>query len=81
MNGDGSYWIVGDNCVSGETVREEQIIGVLRAVERDGRQISVTDPAYRAYVGLWCGCYPLRFAALKAKYYAGSCLRKLKLRK
>lgn len=81
VNDDGTYWIVGDNCVSGETVREDQILGVLRAVVRDGRRIPVTDPTYRAYVGLWCGCYPVRFAALRAKYITGRCLRKVIPRK
>ena len=80
VNGDGTYWIVGDNCWKGETVREDQILGILRAVKRDGKEIPVTDPAYRAYVGLWCGCLPLRFAALRAKHFAGDCLRKMHLR-
>ena len=81
VNGDGTYWIVGDNCFSGETVREEQILGVLAAVVRDGKRISVTDPGYRAYVHLWCDAWPLRFAALRTKHLAGRVLRKLGLRK
>ena len=81
VNGDGTYWIVGDNCTRGETVREEQILGILQAVIRDGKRIPVTDPLYRAYVHLWCDAWPLRFAALSAKHLAGSVLRKLHLRK
>ena len=38
VNPDGSYWIVGDNSFSGETVQEEQILGVLSAVMRDGKK-------------------------------------------
>ena len=55
-----SYWIVGDNCVSGETVREEQVIGILTEIVRDGRTINVTDKGYRLFVRLWCALFPLR---------------------
>lgn len=81
VNKDGTYWIVGDNCASGEIVHEEQILGTLKAVIRDGKRVSVTDPAYKAYVHLWCDAWPLRFAALRTKHLAGSVLRKLHLRK
>lgn len=47
---DGGYFIVGDNCTDGEFVREEQVLGVLRQVRRDGKTIQVTDPGYRFYV-------------------------------
>ena len=79
VNDDGSYWIVGDNCFTGDTVREDQILGTLRAVVRDGKKtVSVTSPAYRAYVSLWCDFYPLRFALLRLKRFGGGCLRKLR---
>ena len=80
VNPDGSCWIVGDNCYTGETVREEQILGVLSAVIRGDRQILVTDPGYRIYVALWCRFYPLRFAIFRARHWAGCCLRRLGLR-
>jgi len=73
VNKDGTYWIVGDNCASGETVAEQQILGVLTAVVRDGKTISVTDLGFRIYSHLWCDCYPLRFAALRAKAAARRC--------
>ncbi len=85
VNPNGTYWIVGDNCIGGETVREENILGVLSAVRRKGKTVSVTDFGYRLYVYLWCATYPLRFFVLK--YYrlprriAGKILRKLHLRK
>ena len=79
VNGDSTYWIVGDNCVSGETVAEENVIGILTAVVRDGKTIPVTDRWYRLYVNTWCRCYPLRIAILRAKHLAGRCLRKLGL--
>lgn len=82
---DGLYWIVGDNCVSGEYVREEQIIGVLTGVIRDGKTISVEDPAYQRYVHLWCDHYPTRIAILKVRNriraLGGKALRTVGLRK
>ena len=84
VNDDGTYWIVGDNCVTGETVREENVLGILTAVVRDGKNIPVTGRGYRAYVHLWCDCYPLRFGILRARNLAARCvsggMRRLGLR-
>lgn len=78
INDDGSYWIVGDNCFTGDIVREDQILGTLSAVVRDGKKtIPVTAPGYRAYVALWCDFYPLRFALIRLKRFGGRCLKKL----
>ena len=63
---DGKYWIVGDNCVSGELVERENILGVLTGVSRKGKLIKNTDFRYRAYVRLWCAPYPVRFFILRA---------------
>lgn len=60
-----SYWIAGDNCVSGETVREEQVIGILTEIVRDGRTINVTDKGYRLFVRVWCALFPLRSFRLR----------------
>ncbi len=54
------YYIVGDNLRKGDYVRDEQILGVLTQVVRDGKTINADDPAYLRYVHLWCGCLPLR---------------------
>lgn len=58
------YWIVGDNNRKGESVKDEQILGVLTQVVRDGKTIRVTDPGYQIYVHLWCDLFPLRCALL-----------------
>ena len=52
LNKDGSYQIIGDNCPknSAETVRDEQILGILTEVRRDGKTIKVTDKNYLRYV-------------------------------
>ena len=75
---DGRYWIVGDNCTSGEVVAERDILGVLTQVRRDGRKtMRVTDPRYRMYVMLWCKPYRLRIFILKARGLAGRVKRRL----
>ena len=62
---DGKYWIVGDNCVSGETVERENILGVLTCVSRHGKLIKRTDIRYRAYLRMWCAPYKMRFFILR----------------
>ncbi len=81
VNDDGTYWIVGDNCFTGETVDESNVLGILTGIVRDGKTIPVTNRGYRLYVNTWCRCYHLRIAILRLRHLAGSCLRKLGLRK
>jgi len=50
VNTDGTYWIVGDNCTMGETVKEENVLGVLSAVKRKNKTVYVTDFEYKLYV-------------------------------
>ncbi|GEM_PF-295704 len=69
VNKDGTYWIVGDHCFGGETVKRENIIGVLTGVVRDGKTISINDKNYKFYVHLWCDLYPIRFIILRIKYF------------
>lgn len=61
------YWIVGDNRRTGDYVRDEQILGVMTQVVRDGRTIRSTDLGYQVYVHLWCDLFPLRSALLLAR--------------
>lgn len=67
INSDGTYWIVGDNCVTGEIVKDENILGVLEGVVRKGKRISVNDRLYRLYVRFWCAPYHIRFMVLKLR--------------
>ena len=69
VNRDGTYWIVGDNCDSGETVEQGNILGVLTSVKRGKKTVRVTDSGYKLYVLLWCAPYPLRFAILRSKRF------------
>lgn len=61
------YFIVGDNCIAGEFVREEQILGVLTEVLRNGKRIDVErDWKYKVYVHLWVDFYPIRVLILRS---------------
>lgn len=63
------YVLCGDNRWSRETgVTDRQILGVLKAILRDGRELPMTDWCFRLYAHLWCDLFPLRALALKALY-------------
>lgn len=47
---DGRFFIIGDNCTSGEIVRPDQILGVMTEVHRDGKVICSDSREYRRYV-------------------------------
>lgn len=61
------YVLCGDNCTQLEHVTDDQILGVLTALERDGRTIPMTAPSMRLYGRLWVGLYPLRLPVLRLR--------------
>lgn len=55
------YVICGDNrWIKEYGIRDRHIIGVLYAVIRDGKEVSVNDMKYKLYVHLWCDFFPIR---------------------
>ncbi len=78
VNPDGSYWIVGDHCSSGERVEPDQILGKLVQIKRNGKTIELTDKAYLFYVHLWCDFYPIRFFLLRSKNFIYRAVCKLR---
>ncbi len=63
------YVLCGDNRWRKEYgITDRQILGVLTAVVRKGKELRVTDWQYRLYVHLWCCLYPLRSFYLKGIY-------------
>ena len=55
------YVICGDNrWVKEYGIRDRHIIGVMTAVVRNGKEISVNDWKYKLYVHLWCDFFPVR---------------------
>ncbi len=80
LEADGSFFIAGDNCTSGENVKPCQILGRLTGIIRDGKRIDVKDKSYLFYVHLWCDIYPLRFFVLRLKNFLLRCMRYAKRR-
>ena len=78
INKDGTYWIVGDNCTSGEIIDRENIIGVLTAVVRNGKTLTLDRFSYRMYVAFWCAPYPLRFFLLGIPRFAKRVIGKIR---
>lgn len=71
------YLIAGDhNTFVERDITDADILGVMKRVIRDGKNITMDDPLYRLYVHLWCDCYPLRMFFLRGKAFAVSRLRR-----
>lgn len=64
------YIICGDHCTRREYgITDEQIIGVLTGVIRDGKTIKMTDFSYKLYYHLWCDFFYIRVAIIKIKAF------------
>ncbi len=64
------YIICGDNrYVKEYGITDKNIIGVLTAVIRNGKEIPVTDYKYRIYVHLWCDFFPIRVGIIRIKQF------------
>lgn len=72
------YVICGDNCWQREYgITDDNIIGVLTAVVRDGKTILVADWRYRLYVHIWCDFFWVRYVLLRFKNLLVRLKRKL----
>lgn len=54
------YICLGDNTLEYETILPEQMIGVVTAIERNGKRMEVTNPWYRLYCQIWSHTRPAR---------------------
>ena len=62
------YILAGDNNTFLEyDIKDEQIIGIMVRLIRDGKEILMTDKKYRFYVHVWCDFYPVRMFLLRVK--------------
>ncbi len=62
------YLIAGDHTTFLERdITDAQILGVMKRVIRDGKDIPADDPKYLLYVHLWCDFYPVRMIILRVK--------------
>lgn len=72
------YVICGDNRINKEYgITDRHIIGVLTAVNRNGKMIYNNNRLYRLYVHLWCDLFCVRYLVLKTK----SIIKRIKSRK
>ena len=75
------YIIAGDHCVQVETdIKDEDILGVMTRVVRNGRSITPDHFFYKFYVHLWCDCYPVRMLILKIRQRIRKILNRKKRR-
>ncbi len=63
---DSVYFIIGDNCFTGEAVSEDQILGILAQIRRGKKTFTVNNLLYRLYVLF----VPTRRFFLKVFYYS-----------
>ena len=62
------YVICGDNQWCPEYgIEDRHIIGVLRAIIRDGEEIRMDEPRVRTYAHLWCDFFPIRSLIIRAR--------------
>lgn len=67
---DKDYVICGDHNIWREYgITEDQILGVMNRVIRDGKTITTDDFWYRVYVHLWCDFYHVRACILYTKRF------------
>ena len=72
------YVIAGDhNTFLEYGITDDQILGVMTRIIRDGKERSLTSWKYKAYVHLWCDFYPVRMAILRVKGAARRVKRRL----
>lgn len=75
-----SYVLCGDNQIYKEKgVTDDQVIGVMEGITRNGRYIPVTSLKYRLYVRVWCGTYWLRWLLFRIRSGFRYLLRKKKI--
>ena len=73
------YICSGDNQWQPEAVSADQVIAVVAAFKRKGKQYSVEHAGYRRYVGLWTALFPVRRPILSARRLLGRIKYKLNM--
>lgn len=61
------YICLGDNTYQYEHITREMMLGMVTAIRRGDRHISVKSPLYGMYCRIWCALYPLRKMVRLAK--------------
>lgn len=64
------YLIAGDACyIIEKDIKDDNILGVMTKVVRNGKNITPDNIWYKIYVHLWCDLYPIRFMVLRIKKF------------
>lgn len=74
----GWYRIRGDNCLTTEHVRDEQVLGRLGEFYRAGRRVSCESPAYARYWRAWLALWPVRRPLKRLRRVLGRVRRALR---
>ena len=61
------YVCLGDNTYEYEYIKPDQLIGLVTAIKRGEKRISVDACGYRVYSRVWCALFPLRRLYKRAK--------------
>ena len=73
------YLIAGDHCVTVERdVKDENILGVMTSVIRNGKVVTTDNIWYKLYVHIWCDVYPIRMLLIRTRWFVYRCLRFIK---
>lgn len=73
------YILCGDNCWDLEPgIRDDQVLGVLTAVIREGKRLNVSNFGYRAKVFAWWFLYPVRAVVFLLRTLTGVVWKKIK---
>lgn len=80
VNGE-SYICCGDNQFEREPVEHSQVVAVVSAFTRKGKNYELTRIGYRLYRAIWVGLFPLRRLYISVRRKFGNLCRKLRKRK
>lgn len=73
----GTYTMCGDNqFILEKGITEEQLIGVVSAITRDGKTFSVTEPEYKKYAEKMCKNVGRRYFKRRMRYKASMLLKR-----
>lgn len=72
------YIIAGDHNYRKEIVTDEQIIGILTGLTRDGNRRRLSGWKYRLYLFFWCDLFPVRAGILYMTVLAWRVLGRMK---
>ncbi len=67
------YITRGDNCITTEKVRAEQVLGIVSEIYYKKGTLKTTDTRYCIYAKMWTIVYPARKMHKKTRNFCGKC--------